>query len=135
MMLVIGGTYQGKLDYVLQSCKDRAEQVYTCSQDCTAVPPPKKIVYHFERWILACVQESSDPEKKIAGYLDTLTDEIIICDDISCGIVPVDPKLRQWRETVGRTLTVLSLRADKVVRLFCGIPMIIKGDEKDEIKN
>lgn len=128
MVLIIGGAYQGKLSYVLKEYSKKASDVYDCSVECSAAPPNLKIIYHFERWILTCVRVNPNPESVIAEYLKTLTDEIIVCEDISCGLVPVDQELRMWRETVGRTLTVLSVRADRVVRLFCGIPTILKGE-------
>lgn len=134
MILIIGGAYQGKLQYALSRYQKNESDIYRCSQEDSAVPSGKAVIYHFEEWLLACTCKRSDPEQVIAGYLETLNDEIIICEDISCGIVPADPKLRIWRETVGRSLTALAIRADQVIRLFCGIPTILKGEERDEIE-
>jgi adenosyl cobinamide kinase/adenosyl cobinamide phosphate guanylyltransferase len=53
-------------------------------------------------------------------------DAIVICNDISSGVVPVDAVMRKWREAVGRTLAALSQKSDEVIRLFCGIPARIK---------
>jgi adenosyl cobinamide kinase/adenosyl cobinamide phosphate guanylyltransferase len=55
-----------------------------------------------------------------------LKPKIIICNDISCGVVPIDSEIRLWRESVGRILTILSKHADEVVRLFCGLGTKIK---------
>ena len=53
-------------------------------------------------------------------------DAIVICNDISCGVVPYDAIQRKCREAVGRSLAELSRRSDEVIRLFCGIPSKIK---------
>lgn len=135
MILIIGGAYQGKLPYVIQEYQKEQSDIHTCCRSETKIPPDKKVIYHFEEWLLACVRSGPDGKQRIAAYLNTLSDEIIICEDISCGLVPVDRELRSWRETVGTTLTAISLRADRVIRLFCGIATILKGEEKDEIKN
>jgi adenosyl cobinamide kinase/adenosyl cobinamide phosphate guanylyltransferase len=34
--------------------------------------------------------------------------------------------LREWREAHGRMMNALSREADGVVRLFCGIPQVLK---------
>lgn len=51
---------------------------------------------------------------------------VMISDEIGCGIVPIDPFERQWREATGRILTALAGRADRVERVTCGIVQILK---------
>jgi adenosyl cobinamide kinase/adenosyl cobinamide phosphate guanylyltransferase len=58
--------------------------------------------------------------------LPGLSDKILVCTDISCGIVPADPTQRAWREAAGRIASALSAASDEVVRLFCGIPTVLK---------
>ena len=53
-------------------------------------------------------------------------DKIIICDDISEGIVPLKKEDRLWREVTGKLLQEISKEANEVYRVFCGIPMEIK---------
>ena len=50
----------------------------------------------------------------------------VIFDDISCGIVPLEPFERQWREASGRLLSALARQADTVTRIFCGLPLELK---------
>ena len=56
-----------------------------------------------------------------------LSDKILLCEDISCGVVPIDPEQRAWREAVGRMNAMLAARAERVTRIFCGLPMELKG--------
>jgi adenosyl cobinamide kinase/adenosyl cobinamide phosphate guanylyltransferase len=67
-----------------------------------------------------------DVEKTVQGFIDSNKDSIVICNDISCGVVPVDPVLRKWREAVGKSMSALSQNSDEVIRLFCGIPTRVK---------
>lgn len=53
-------------------------------------------------------------------------DSIIICTDISCGVVPVDDELRRWREETGFMLNYLSQNADSVTRIFFGLEQRLK---------
>ena len=45
---------------------------------------------------------------------------ILICDEVGCGLVPVDAFEREYREAVGRICTVFARRADRVDRVVCG---------------
>lgn len=121
MILIFGGVYQGKLDYALQRFGLTESDVYRCSEDSTATPVSKKILYEIDKWILASVKSQILPD-----LTQISKDAIIICNDVSCGIVPIDPVMRQWRETVGRALAVFARQSDEVIRLFCGIPSSVK---------
>lgn len=125
MILIIGGAYQGKLDYVLDAYQIPQEEVHNCSEDNTKLSG-RRVIYHFEKWVMACLDQGKEAVKEMREYLQVHPESIIICEDISSGVVPVDPRLRQWRENVGRHVTVLSREADEVVRLFCGIPTKLK---------
>ena len=52
--------------------------------------------------------------------------KILICREISSGIVPIDPLMRRWQEENGRLLQRLAHRSSQVWRIFCGIPQRLK---------
>ena len=65
--------------------------------------------------------------------LDALADELsrydaVISTETGGGVVPVDAAERQAREAAGRLNCLLAERATAVVRVFCGIPLVIKGE-------
>ena len=130
MKLIFGGVYQGKLSYALETYNLAEKDVYRCKADNIDMPQ-NKVIYEIDKWVLALIQAGYNSEElreeliKLRIYLK-LFNVIAICNDISCGIVPVDPNLRLWREAVGRLLADLSKESDGVVRLFCGIPTILK---------
>ena len=62
-------------------------------------------------------------------YLKELLNyEAVICDEVGCGVVPVEPAQRARREAVGRLCCRLAERAERVERIFCGLPMVLKGE-------
>ena len=126
MVLIIGGAYQGKLDYALKRFGLKKGDVYFCSDIDAASPHGKKIIYEVDKWILALTREGGNVTEKIASFIAENVDAIVICNDISSGVVPIDPILRSWREEVGRAVGCLAQNSDEVVRLFCTIPTRIK---------
>ena len=53
---------------------------------------------------------------------------IVTCSEVGAGIVPLDAQERAWREAVGRMSCELASQANVVVRMVCGIPVVLKGD-------
>lgn len=53
---------------------------------------------------------------------------VVTCAEVGGGIVPLGAGERAYRERVGRMSSVLAERADSVVRMVCGIPVVLKGD-------
>ena len=51
---------------------------------------------------------------------------MLIGVDFSCGVVPMDAEMRRWRDENGRPNNYLSARAERVVRMFCGLPQVLK---------
>ena len=54
--------------------------------------------------------------------------KVVISTEVGGGVVPVDAGERSAREAAGRLACLLAERADTVVRVFCGLPMAIKGE-------
>lgn len=51
-----------------------------------------------------------------------------ICTDTSRGVVPLEKEARQLRDTCGRLYQGLCNEAQAVIRVWYGIPQILKGD-------
>ena len=56
--------------------------------------------------------------------------EVVIATEVGGGVVPVDAGERRAREAAGRLSCLLARRAERVVWVFCGLPMVLKGAEK-----
>lgn len=127
MKLVIGGTAQGKLEYVLLKHDVQKNMVWH-----GVLPNDRElngnivIINHLHQWIKNCMVSGGCPEDEIMSFLDCNEDCIIICDEIGNGIVPIDPFEREYRERTGRILVQLAMRAEEVERIICGIGQKIK---------
>jgi adenosyl cobinamide kinase/adenosyl cobinamide phosphate guanylyltransferase len=124
MILIIGGAYQGKLDYA--SDKYPGRSVFQCDIENPQMDLSADIINGLHLLVLAQIRKEMDAQLYLKERLPMLKGKIIICDDISCGVVPVDCEMRVWRETTGRCLNMLSNNADEVIRVFCGIGSKIK---------
>ena len=124
MVFIFGGAYQGKLDYALSRYGKKS--IYQCSDSSPNADFSNDIINSFHLLILAQIRAGVDTIPYIESHLCELSSKIIISDDISCGIVPLSPETRCWRETTGRSLAFISKRAEEVVRVFCGIGTRIK---------
>lgn len=119
MILVIGGMGQGKLAAVLRNTE------YT-EKDVTCTPGVgKPVLNNLQEAVRSALAEGKTQEQilaELAGHA------VIISDEVGCGVVPVDRFEREWRETVGRICCLLAKDAEQVVRVFCGVPMVLKGE-------
>lgn len=127
MKLIIGGTAQGKLEYILLKYDAQKNMVWD-----GVLPNDRKlnknivVINHFHQWVKSRMVSGGCPEDEIMSFLDCNEDCIIICDEIGNGIVPIDPFEREYRERTGRILVQLAMRAEEVERIICGIGQKIK---------
>jgi len=127
MKLVFGGAYQGKYDYLLDYFELLADDIYVFSKDDTEYKNDKKAIYGLQDLIRYHIEQGIYDEKQLKDdILEYWQDKIIVCDDISSGVMPVDYFDRECREAVGKIMGVISENSDEVHRLFCGIGTRIK---------
>ena len=110
MELFIGGYKQGKLKYVLTNRPNAESRVFN----------------DFHLWIKKLMMDGQDARAMALMYVEQHPDCIIIADEIGNGIVPIDPFERRYREEVGRILTELAQKAERVERVTCGLGQRIK---------
>ncbi len=125
MILIFGGTYQGKAEYAKEHWDFNESDIFYCEEKLS-IDLSKKVIVGLEKFIFACTCEGSEAKDVLKAYDEPLTDKIFIVDDVSQGIVPMDPDRRAWREAVGRTLLWLGREADEVHRVFCGLGQRLK---------
>lgn len=124
MHLIIGGAYQGKTEYAVEILGVPRGGICVC--DLSREPDlSAACISHLERFVLRCMRQGRDPLEEL--HRTELESKVLICEDISCGVVPIDPELRAWREATGRFLCALSREAAQVTRVFCGLPLALKG--------
>ncbi len=125
MELIIGGAFQGKMEYARNSIQ-ASGTVFTCRQDGAEPDFSADIVEHIERFVLGCLRENRSSVAFFKERREAWAHCVLIADDISSGVVPIDPEMRAWREETGRLLAYLAGDAARVHRVFCGIGQVIK---------
>ena len=111
MVLIIGGAWQGKLTWA------KKEYHLTASDICDLAEgfvPGKRCYTHWEA-LTARGERAELP-----------ADAIVIAREIGSGVVPADAAERAWRERHGQSLQALAQQAERVVRIFCGLPEELK---------
>ena len=115
MILILGGAASGKRTYL-------ASLGYKPEDIADGVLDDKKVLYGLEKLV------SADPEGA-AGLLPALLQkEAVACCEVGSGVIPLRYEQRRAREATGRLCVQLAARADKVIRLVSGIPIVIKGE-------
>lgn len=129
MHLIFGGAYQGKLEYVKSKYGFADHDIFICTFNSgieEKIDFSKKVIYHLEEFVRTCLFNKIEAKEYLEDHHEQWKDKVIICTDISSGIVPLEEELRAWREMVGRTMVYLGKEAEEITRLFCGIPQKLK---------
>lgn len=129
MKLIIGGSFQGKSAYAVQSCTFHSLLIAnggTCTQQellsCN-------ILDDLHLYIRRLLVEDTSPNtiaEQISQLCLSNPELIMICNELGNGVVPMDAFDRLYRETVGRICCHLAKTAEQVIRVTCGIPIILK---------
>ncbi len=123
MVLVTGGSYSGKTEYV----KSRFNIEITNGEDCGFSDAfTAKCISKYHILVKRLLYANNDPvtfTEKLCGENTSL---IVITDEIGCGIVPVEKMERVWREAAGKCGCMIAANSSEVIRLISGIPHKIK---------
>lgn len=116
MIVVTGGAYQGKSKFAetLREEKQRAGAGRT------------EIVFNLQNLIAEQMRAGADPYACVKSMTEKNPDLIVTVNELGCGIVPMDPFDREWREVTGRISCMLAERAEEVYRVTCGIAVRIR---------
>lgn len=125
MILIFGGSYQGKLDFAKENFGVTDAEVFTCTTE-NEIDWSKRVLYNMDQAFLCHVREGKESREVLKEHLEELKDKILIVNDISQGIVPMERDQRDWREMTGRAMLYISKEADEVYRVFCGLGSKIK---------
>ena len=115
MILIIGGAFSGKREYALSEYGLLPEEM------SDAVLSDKPAIYNLQDLV------AQNPGKYKMLVSELVKQQVVICNEVGCGIVPVSAEEREIRESTGRLCIILAQKADKVIRIVCGIPVVIKG--------
>lgn len=111
MILIIGGAYQGKYDFALNTLGLKEEN----------------ILNSFHMLTKRMLEDGKSIEKETEKIIEDKDIQAVISDEIGCGVVPMDKADREWREQTGRALCKIAAASYEVYRIQCGVPLKIKG--------
>ncbi|MBR0485080.1 MAG: bifunctional adenosylcobinamide kinase/adenosylcobinamide-phosphate guanylyltransferase [Oscillospiraceae bacterium] len=126
MILIIGGTCAGKTEFAKKYFQLSDAEILDASEIRNV--QNAKCIRNYHLLIKKLCQEQLDP----LAFTEQLMQEnpycIIIMNEVGGGIVPLEKSERLWREACGKTSCLLAEHAEKVIRIICGIPTVIKGE-------
>lgn len=126
MVMITGGAYQGKTSYAVQNfniSEDYITDGKICALETTMTA---RCIKNYHELVKRLGTESISFTQKLCLRN---REAVIIIDEIGCGIVPIEKSERVWRENVGRCGCIIVSNSETVVRMVCGIPLIIKGEK------
>lgn len=124
MILIIGGAYQGKLEYAKTAYNLSHGDIFTCSD--REIDFSRRCVDRIEEFTYACVRNEIDAVDYFRARHDQWQDSILICREITGGVVPLGADMRAWRQMTGKLCRYLSGEARQVTRVFCGLEQRLK---------
>lgn len=107
MILIVGGLSCGKREFAMRELGAALEEMSDAMDE-------KPILFDLQ---------SLSP---LPGLEALLEKKMVICNEVGCGVVPIDQTEREHRETVGRLCVELARQAQAVYRVQCGIGMRLK---------
>ena len=113
MILLIGGHGAGKRDYI------RALG-YGDEAVAEGVLDGRPVLHGLEQLTMA------DPDGAAALLEPLCAKELVACDEVGSGVIPLERRDRDGREATGRLCVLLAQRAERVIRLVAGVPLVIK---------
>jgi len=119
MVLIFGGAYNGKLEFVKKKYEINNEEIFFCNDQHLNFN--KKVLSGLHVFTKACVLNKINSLEILENNINFLKDKIIICDEINSGIVPMEKLDRNWREETGRALQFLTKHSSSVYRIFFGL--------------
>ena len=115
MILVIGGYASGKRQYV------KSQLGYKDTDISDGVIDEHPVVYNLQDIV------SKAPGRADELFCELEEKQVVVCNEVGCGLVPVSAEERIAREVTGRLCVKLAQKAQRVVRMQCGIASVIKG--------
>ena len=123
MHLILGGKYQGKLDY--------AKKLYgsfpaVCDLEHDSIIT-SGLILNVHLGVRRLLAENKYAYEFFTSNLEVLRPSVIICDEICGGVVPSDAFERFWRDETGKIYQLLAHEAEIVDRIFAGLALRLKG--------
>lgn len=148
MILIVGGSHQGKSRAALRHF-NRVNGMESSSvldgrmmekrgfggvEELYEALLSADVILHLEKLFEYLMRETENPEDFGSAFLLQMEarekaegrERVLTADEIGCGIVPLDPFERDYREREGRFCQRVAAQAREVYRILCGLEMRLK---------
>ena len=96
-----------------------------------ATGPAPVLVDCLTLWLSNLMLDGKDPEAETDSLLRALADLkapiVLVANEVGLGIVPDNALARAFRDAAGRLNPRIAARADRVVFVAAGLPLVLKG--------
>ena len=121
MIVVTGGIASGKKTFLEECGVDLARVFDARDSQASAVSlADATVVFHVEELV-------REGELARGVFEQLLSKQVLTCTEVGSGVIPLTWDDRQFRERAGSLSSSLAKEADCVVRMVCGIPVVLKG--------
>jgi adenosyl cobinamide kinase/adenosyl cobinamide phosphate guanylyltransferase len=117
MILIVGGYASGKRTYVQETYGYGREDM------ADGMLNSRPVLFNLQNLVAGESEEASEGADLLG---ELLKKEIVICNEVGSGVIPVDQRERDMREATGRLCIALAREAKKVIRIVCGLPVVLK---------
>jgi len=119
--LIIGGAFNNKYERLLELAENESD-IFNAKTDDLNNISSKLYIYNAHHLLKRYTDEN------IVHYVLTKINhaKIVVCNDVSCGVVPLDTNDRIYRDNVGKLCCELSKNTKIVERVYFGISKVIK---------
>jgi len=106
-------------DFIFDLERDEPEKI---------IKPGLNLILNLQAGVKNLLLKNINPLEFFEAKLELLRDSILIGDEISGGIIPIEKFERQWRGETGKVYQFLAANADIVDRIFAGLALRLKGN-------
>ncbi len=128
MVMVTGGAFQGKRD-CLKRLYGISDSDIISGADCEFESVlTAAAVADYQELVRRLIAGNTGVSVFTERFCRENPNAAVIINEIGCGIIPLEKSERIYREEVGRAGGIIAAHSETVLRVFCGIPEVIKGE-------
>lgn len=130
MIMITGGAFSGKKDYAKKRFGFSDDDILNGENCSLNAVFSAKCIADYQFIVKHLLEENADVQTFTERLCRENPNAVVIINEIGAGIIPLEKSDRIWREETGRSGCLIARNSSEVIRLACGIPTTIKGENK-----
>lgn len=130
MIMITGGAFSGKKVYAKERFGFSDDDILNGENCSLNAVFSAKCIADYQLIVKRLLEEKADVQTFTERLCKENPNAIVIINEIGAGIIPLEKSDRIWREETGRSGCLIARNSSEVIRLACGIPTTIKGENK-----